>query len=91
MPREFMKKPDQDGKCIQFGDIAAAFFRRLRGNDKGQVYFGFKRHGVGPTVHFPVLSDGSILKTSDDSNIYPNEEVMMVPTKELGIEQLVWT
>jgi len=85
-----MQDTGQEGQRVQFGTIVAGFFRRQ--NNRGdKIYFGYKRGGNHqPTLHFPVLADGSVSTKFDGNEIYPDEEVVMIPGKTLGIKELVW-
>ncbi len=88
---EYMKAPTaKPTRVVQFGSLACGFFR-LKGSD-GRVFFGCKRgghspSGHGPTHHFPVFIDGTISQTGpgDGSTIYPDQEIEMLASEDLGL------
>lgn len=77
------------GKRVQFDYIVSAFFRQV-GDQAGKVFFGFKRHGRGPTYHFPVQADGTVSRKDDGSTMYPTTAVEMINPADLGITELKW-
>ncbi len=60
---------------MRYGDLECGFFQY---NNK--IYFAMP-HGRW-IFHFPVI-DGKISRGSDDSNIYPDEEIKILLFKEL--------
>lgn len=61
---------------MRFGMLECGFFRYL-----GKIYFAMP-HGK-MIFHFPV-KDGKICSYSDDSNIYPDEAINVIPLQDMA-------
>jgi len=72
-----MSNPGVESTRVSFGRLGCGFFRRSCNPD--QIYFAME-HGKW-TFHFPV-KDGKVCRTGDGSNIYPNEEVEIIPVDQ---------
>jgi|GEM_PF-5003413 len=65
---------------MRFKNLGVGFFKH-----EGKVYFAMP-HGE-MMIHFPVLN-GKISRKSDESSIFPDEDIEVIPFKEMSAHGL---
>ena len=77
---EQLTAPDVGTQEMPFEQLKTGFFRRVRDHE-GKVYYAGSWGRW--TVHFPVLSDGTISRSGGQADIYPSQRVVVFNAQEL--------